>query len=56
MKARWSRLAATLFVVVAACAGAACRSNIRSYVIHQDVKGWDNYLSSPKYRGSTCRS
>jgi glyoxylase-like metal-dependent hydrolase (beta-lactamase superfamily II) len=37
--------------VTLALGASACRGDIRSYVIHQDVKEWDNYLSPPKYRG-----
>ena len=33
-------------------AAGGCRADIRSYVIHQDVKEWDNYLSPPSTRGS----
>jgi glyoxylase-like metal-dependent hydrolase (beta-lactamase superfamily II) len=38
--------------LVAACIGTGCRSDIRSYVIHQDVKEWEHYLSPPEYRGA----
>ncbi|APR78242.1 putative polyketide cyclase [Minicystis rosea] len=51
MRARSRALAAVLSMVASACSLCACRSDIRSYVIHQDVKELDNYLSPPKYRG-----
>lgn len=50
----WTAVSATLGIV-AVGAALGCRSDIRSYVIHQDVKEWEHYLSPPQYRGSEAK-